>query len=167
MDIPPRFVIHETRHWLINHRVDSALPGYLMLGAKSMSPSLAALPTEALAELGGLQATLQTTLDEHLQPRHLYIGRFGHQAGHSIHFHFIPVYPWVEALFWSDDRYRLLQTFGSLPDNALQADGAELMLYVWREFCERPDPPPVQGPGVDEVIATLRSALRGQMGAAQ
>nr|GEX77213.1 hypothetical protein [Tanacetum cinerariifolium] len=103
MDIPPRFVIHETRHWLINHRVDSALPGYLMLGAKSMSPSLAALPSEALAELGGLQAMLQTTLDEHLQPRHLYIGRFGHQAGHSIHFHFIPVYPWLEALFWSDD----------------------------------------------------------------
>lgn len=165
MDIPPRFVIHETHHWLINHRVDSALPGYLILGAKSMSTSLAALPTEALAELGGLQAALQATLELHLRPRHLYIGRFGHQAGHSIHYHLIPVYPWVEALFWGDDRYRLLQTFGSLPGNAPQTDGAELMLYVWREFCERPDPPPAQGPGVDEVIATLRTALRAQMGA--
>jgi len=89
MDIPPRFVIHETRHWFINHRVDSALPGYLMLGAKSMSPSLAALPSEALAELGGLQAMLQTTLDEHLQPRHLYIGPFRPSGGafHPLSFH--------------------------------------------------------------------------------
>ena len=156
MNISPRFVVHESEHWIINHRMDSALPGYLMLNAKMMTNSLASLPAEALAELGVLQARIQQTIETRLQPKRLYIGRFGHDAGHSIHFHFIPIYHWVEALFWRDDRYRLLQTFGSIENESPQTDGAELTLFVWREFCERPDPPPVQGPSVDQVIAILR-----------
>lgn len=156
MNISPRFVVHESEHWIINHRMNSELPGYLMLSAKTMSNVLASLPAEALAELGGLQARIQQTIETRLQPKRLYIGRFGHDAGYSIHFHFIPIYHWVEALFWRDDRYRLLQTFGSIENESPQTDGAELTLFVWREFCERPDPPPVQGPSVDQVIAILR-----------
>ncbi|MBV4536006.1 MULTISPECIES: HIT family protein [Pseudomonas] len=163
MDIPSRLIIHESRHWIVNHRMDSALPGYLMLSAKQMTNSLAALPPEAQSELGVLQARIQKTIETHLAPKRLYIGRFGHDAGHSIHFHFIPVYDWVEAGFWQDERYRLLQTFGSLDSALAQTDGAELMLFVWREFCERPLPPPVQGPGVAEVVATLRSAFDSKL----
>jgi diadenosine tetraphosphate (Ap4A) HIT family hydrolase len=156
MEISPRFVVHESEHWLINHRVDSALPGYLMLSAKQMTNALASLSAEALAELGVLQARIQHAIETCLQLRRLYIGRFGHDAGYSIHFHFIPVYHWVEALFWNDDRYRLLQTFGSIDSSLPQTDGAELTLFVWREFCERPDPPPIQGPSVEQVVAVLR-----------
>ncbi|MEX6665558.1 HIT family protein [Pseudomonas sp. W2-17] len=159
MHIPPSFVIHETTHWLINHRLDSHLPGYLMLSAKQMTHSLATLPNEALTELGPLQAKIQQAIETHLHPKRLYIGRFGHDAGHSIHFHFIPIYPWVEALFWQDERYRSLQTFGSLSDGSSQTDGAELTLFVWREFCERPDPPSIEGPSVDLAIAALRQAF--------
>lgn len=159
MHIPPHLVIHETSHWLINHRLDSHLPGYLMLSAKQMTHSLVTLPIEALAELGVLQAQIQQATEIHLHPKRLYIGRFGHDAGHSIHFHFIPIYPWVEALFWQDERYRALQTFGSLPDGSNQTDGAELTLFVWREFCERPDPPSIGGPSVDLAIAALRQAF--------
>lgn len=160
MEIPPSLVIHETTHWLINHRLDSHLPGYLMLSAKQMTHSLATLPNEALAELGVLQAQIQQTIEINLHPNRLYIGRFGHDAGHSIHFHFIPIYPWVEALFWQDERYRSLQTFGSLPIQSNQTDGAELTLFVWREFCERPDPPPIEGPSIGQAIAALRQAFR-------
>ncbi|MDZ3992203.1 HIT family protein [Pseudomonas sp. Teo4] len=156
MDISPRFIIHESPHWVINHRMDSALPGYLMLSAKQMTNALSALSSDALAELGVLQARIQASLETHLQPKRLYIGRFGHAAGYSIHFHFIPVYHWVEAMFWRDDRYRVLQTFGSSDSTLSQTDGAELTLYVWREFCERPDPPPIQGPSIDHVIEALR-----------
>jgi len=157
MDIPPRFIVHESPHWVINHRMNSALPGYMMLSAKKMTNSLAALPAEALAELGPLQARIQSSIEAHLQPKWLYIGRFGHDAGYSIHFHFIPIYHWVEAMFWNDARYRLLQTFGSLDSIEPQTDGAELTFFVWREFCERPDPPQIQGPSVDHVIAVLRN----------
>jgi diadenosine tetraphosphate (Ap4A) HIT family hydrolase len=164
MEIPSSYIIHESRYWTVNHRVDSALPGYLMLSAKQMTHSLAALPVEALAELGVLQARIQALSEAHLQPRRLYIARFGHEAGHSIHFHFIPIYAWVEAMFWSDDRYRLLHSFGSIDSTSPQTDGAELTLFVWREFCERPDPPPVQGPSIDHVIAVLRGAFGFRQG---
>lgn len=54
MEIAPHFILHETEHWIINHHLASALPGYLMLGTKIQTNSLAELSTEALAELGGL-----------------------------------------------------------------------------------------------------------------
>jgi len=161
MDILPRYIIHESTHWVVNHRMDSALPGYLMLSAKQMTNSLAALPTQALAELGQLQALIQQAIETHLHPRHLYISRFGHEARYSIHFHFIPIYPWIETLYWQDERYRSLQAFGSLDNAVPQTDGAELTLFVWREFCERPDPPPVQGPSIDQTINMLRRVLAG------
>jgi hypothetical protein len=36
-------------------------------------------------------------------------------------------------------------------------------LRVWREFCERPDPPSVHGPSVDQTIHMLREALAGSV----
>jgi diadenosine tetraphosphate (Ap4A) HIT family hydrolase len=162
MEIPVSFIIYESSYWTVNHRMDSALPGYLMLSAKQMTNSLATLPAEALAELGVLQAKIQASVEAHFHPRRFYIGRFGHDAGYSIHFHFIPIYAWVEAMFWSDDRYRLLQSFGSFDVASPQTDGAELTLFVWREFCERPDPPPINGPSVDQVITVLRDEFGAQ-----
>jgi len=162
MDIPPRFIIHQTRHWVLNHRMNSALPGYVMLSAKAQTNALSTLPIEAQAELGVLLAQTQKIIEDLLQPKRLYIGRFGHDPGHSIHFHFIPVYPWVDALFWEDERYRALQTFGSIDSDEPLTDGAELTLFVWREFCERPDPPQIQGQSVEQVIADLRTAFAAQ-----
>lgn len=162
MDIPPRFIIHESRYWILNHRMNSALPGYLMLSAKAQTNSLSTLPIEAQAELGVLLAQTQKIIEDLLQPKRLYIGRFGHDPGHAIHFHFIPVYPWVEALFWEDERYRALQSFGWIDSDGPLTDGAELTLFVWREFCERPEPPQIQGQSVDHVIATLREAFAAE-----
>lgn len=163
MTIPPRFTIHESPYWVVNHRMDSALPGYVMLSAKQMTNSLAELGPQALAELGALQASIQQAIETLLYPQRLYISRFGHEAGYSIHFHFIPIYPWIETLFWQDERYRSLQAFGSLDNAVSQTDGAELTLFVWREFCERPDPPSVHGPSVDQTIDMLREALAGSV----
>jgi hypothetical protein len=65
----------------------------------------------------------------------------------------------VEDLFWKDDRYRLLQSFAEGPPETA-TDGAELTLFVWREFCERAAPPPVNGPSVFETIELLREKMR-------
>lgn len=159
MEIASRFIIHESRHWVLNHHMASALPGYLMLGAKSQARSLAELGPEALAELGGLLAKTQQVLEHSLLPKRLYISRYGHEPGYPIHFHFIPVYQWVEDLFWRDARYRLLETFASAENALSSTDGAELTLFIWREFGERPEPPPVQGPSIDQVIDDLRRAF--------
>lgn len=159
MDIPPSHILHETEHWIVNHHLASALPGYLMLGTRAPVSSLAELEPAALAQLGGLMARIQQVMEAQLQPKWLYISRYGHMQGLALHFHFIPVYDWVEKLFWRDERYRSLQTFGSIEAAQSLTDGAELTFFVWREFGESPTPPVIEGPSVSEVIERLRVGL--------
>jgi diadenosine tetraphosphate (Ap4A) HIT family hydrolase len=159
---PKHLVILETEHWVLNHRVDSTLPGYLMLGARAPTNDLSVMRPEALAERGTLLARAQDALNATLQPEHLYIGRYGHTAGHALHFHIIPIGGWVEHCFFSDPRYRVLQSFYQPSDGgdaAGETDGAELTLYVWREFCENPHPPPISGPPIREVVERLKAFL--------
>jgi diadenosine tetraphosphate (Ap4A) HIT family hydrolase len=159
---PQHLVILQTEHWVLNHRVDSALPGYLMLGARMPTNDLSLMPPEALAELGPLLARAQKALTAILKPEHLYIGRYGHMAGHALHFHIIPVCAWVKRCFFSDPRHRNLRTFyqpSDAGDVVDVTDGAELSLYVWREFCENPVPPPIFGPPIHEVIESLKLSM--------
>ena len=160
MQIDPAYILLETEHWLLNHHLASKLPGYLMLGAKTPVDSLADMPDAALAELGGLLAKTQRVMEAQLKPKWLYISRYGHLPGFPLHFHFIPVYDWVEDAFWRDDRYRRLQDLGSQDLAKTLTDGAELTLFVWREFGESPMPPVIHGPSVAQVIGNLRVHLR-------
>lgn len=155
MNVAPAFFLHQTDHWLLNHHQSSALPGYLMLGAKAPVDSLADMPQAALAELGVLLAKTQRIMEAQLKPKWLYISRFGHMPGFPLHFHFIPVYDWVEALFWQDERYRVLQSFAAPGIDPGLTDGAELILFIWREFGESPTPPAIQGASASEVIQQL------------
>lgn len=158
MNIEDRFHVLETAHWLVNHRVNSALPGYLMIGSRAPASQLSELSAEALSELGLLMAKTEAVLRQDFKARRVYAGRYGHTPGHTPHFHIIPIYDWVEKLFWQDQRYRLLETFAEGPGETA-TDGAEMTLFVWREFCERRNPPPVEGPSVEEAITRLRSAM--------
>jgi diadenosine tetraphosphate (Ap4A) HIT family hydrolase len=153
-------VILQTEDWTITHRVDSALPGYLILAARMPTNELCLLNPRALAELGALLAKAQLALNAILDPEHLYVGRYGHMAGHALHFHIIPVCGWVKRSFFSDPRYRVLQ---SLSERSAvdETDGAELTLFIWREFCERPDPPAIFGPSIDEVVDRLKILMTG------
>jgi diadenosine tetraphosphate (Ap4A) HIT family hydrolase len=154
-------VILQTEDWVLNHRVDSALPGYLVLGARMPTNDLSLLRPEALAELGTLLANTQKALNTLLRPQHVHIGRYGHTAGYGIHFHLIPICGWVRQLFFDDPRYRVLRTLSCDSDglDADGTDGAELMLYVWREFCESPAPPPISGPSIHEVVDRLKALM--------
>jgi diadenosine tetraphosphate (Ap4A) HIT family hydrolase len=157
MQIDPAYLLLETEHWRLNHHLASKLPGYLMLGAKAPIHSLADMPQAALAELGGLLAKTQRVMEAQLKPKWLYISRYGHMPGFPLHFHFIPVYDWVEDAFWRDERYRVLQDFAAPGVAQAQTDGAELTLFVWREFGESQRPPAVQGDSVEQVIKLLRT----------
>src|ERR1044072_3003981 len=157
-DIPKQFKIAETEGWLVSHRVNSVLPGYVMISSNTFTNDLSELPSSILSELGPLLAKAQNALNRVLGAERVYIGRYGHTPGYPIHFHVIPIYRWVEALFWSDARYRLLESFAEGPGKKV-TEGAEMTLFVWREFCERPDPPPIKGPTVSKAIDLLRQAI--------
>jgi diadenosine tetraphosphate (Ap4A) HIT family hydrolase len=150
-------IILETEHWLASHRADSALPGYLILGSRQATNELHRLPERALTELGMLLAKLQQALQAILAPEHLYVGRYGHTSGHAFHFHISPICGWVKQRFFADPRYRVLLSLQHPPVG--DTDGAELTLYVWREFCENPEPAPISGPSVDEVVEMLRQRV--------
>lgn len=156
--IPQQFHIGEAPGWSVNHRINSALPGYLMISSTTATNDLSDLSTEALRSIGTVFACVQHALKSVLRAKRIYISRFGHAPGYAIHFHVIPIYDWVEELFWQDDRYRVLETLAEGPGET-PTDGAELTLFVWREFCERSEPPPIKGPSVAETIAMLREAI--------
>ncbi|ASW10501.1 HIT family protein [Rhizobium sp. 11515TR] len=154
-----QFLIGESDGWLVSHRANSALPGYLMIASKRSANDLFDLPDAALREIGPLLALSQATLKQELGAPRVYIGRYGHVSGLTFHFHVIPIYDWVEKLFWQDARYRILEQFAE-GEGETETDGAELTLFVWREFCERLQPPEIEGPNVPETIALLREAMR-------
>ncbi len=130
-----------------------------MISSKTDTNDLSELPRAALAKLGPLLARVQNALKRELNAQRIYIGRYGHSPGYPIHFHVIPIYAWVEELFWKDSRYRVLEALTEGPGET-PTDGAELTLFVWREFCDRAEPPPVEGRSVLETIEVLREALR-------
>jgi diadenosine tetraphosphate (Ap4A) HIT family hydrolase len=72
-DPPKHLVILQTPDWVLNHRVDTVLPGYLMLGARMPTNDLSRMRAEALTELGTLLASAQKALSEILEPKHLSI----------------------------------------------------------------------------------------------
>ncbi len=73
-------LIHETSHWILKHRADSKLPGYLILAAKYLhTDSLSKLSCNALNELGFLQAKATEYLETRFNAQLVYICRWGHQ----------------------------------------------------------------------------------------
>jgi diadenosine tetraphosphate (Ap4A) HIT family hydrolase len=158
VSISNEFLIAETDGWSVSHRGGSALPGYLMVGCKTDTTELFELPKPHLSESGPLLARAEKALLRELFARRVYIGRYGRSPGYPIHFHVIPIYQWVEILSWESDRYRLLEAFAASSAN-LSTDGAQLTLFVWREFCERANPPAIVGPDVGAVIERLRNAF--------
>ncbi len=159
--VPEQFRIHETEHWLLNHRMDSALPGYLVLGAKGSEKELTELPREALVSLGPLLAASQQALMKMLRPKRVYFGRFGHTRGYSFHFHIIPIFDWLERQYLNSAEYRSPNRTGE--ERPLEEpDGADLTRFVSRAFCESQTPPPIEGPSVAHVIAELRAELQNE-----
>ena len=95
-----QFFIAETDGWVVSHRANSALPGYLVVASKRSADDLSDLSDDDLREIGPLLALSQAALKEELRVPRVYIGRYGHSSGLAFHFHIIPIYEWVEKLFW-------------------------------------------------------------------
>ena len=138
--------IFETDFWLLKHRADSKLPGYLILVAKEQSAiSLSELSDKALQELGFLQAYATRSLETRFRAKLVYICRWGHQPGNSPHFHIVPLYDWIEHAYALDPLWA-----------ESDPDGPVYFTFITRAFIEYLIPPVIHGPSIDEVISILR-----------
>ena len=148
---PENMIVHETEHWVVNQRVGCPVAGYLIVGARA--PDAAELPDLALGaqhEIGTLLARATEILRADLGAERVYVGRYGHEPGHTVHFHVMPVYPWIVSAFHADPRYSVE------PD----PDGANLTHFIWREYCESPSPPACNGLSVDQAVQLIRNKFK-------
>lgn len=145
--IPENLVVHRTKHWTVNHRVDSRIPGYLMIGASDPNVErFEGVSSDASSELGQLIVQCTKYVEEELKPKRLFCSRYGYDGGHSVHFHVIPIYDYIEEEFLNDPEY-----------SKLHCDGSSLTLFLWREYIEADHKRKIYGPSVDESIIRLRS----------
>ena len=156
---PSHFIVHETAHWRVNQRTDAALPGYLIVSARDdAATSFEELSTAALAELGPALRDAVSAIERTLTPERVYVTRYGHSPGHSIHFHVIPLYSWVVAAFRHDTRYRALEQFYA-SHTSNDFDGPDMCLFISREFARSLTPPINQQLSLDSAIDLLRRAF--------
>jgi diadenosine tetraphosphate (Ap4A) HIT family hydrolase len=149
------FVVYETAHWRVNQRVDTTLPGYLMVGAKDpKAGDLTQFSKDALSEMGAVLSIATGALQTHMEPQHIYICRFGHDKGHTIHFHVIPIYQWVIEAYRRVSREG--GTHAQYPDFT---DGSSLTLFVTEEFARGRAPCEIVEPSIGAVIQVLREVL--------
>jgi len=152
---PSNMIVHETEHWVINQRIGCPVPGYLMIGAKAPDAGeLSDLSPAAQHEIGGLLARATQILRADLGAERVYVGRYGHTPGHTVHFHVMPVYPWIVSAFHADPRYSVES----------DPDGANLTLFIWREYCESSTPPACDGLSVDEAVRQIRDKFKKHEG---
>lgn len=147
------FVVFETEHWRVNQRVDSPLPGYLVVGARCES-SLHSLADGALVELGPILSRAAAVLESLLDAEHVHVCQFGYESGHSTHFHLIPIYEWVKEAYFQAAAERETEVW--YPDFA---DGPSLTLFVSEEFSRGRSPCEIRGPAMFHVIRQLRDAF--------
>lgn len=68
MLIPESMMIKKTKYWIINHRINSALPGYIMMSSQYHGKALYELPNAALQEMGILISKIDKALRNILHP---------------------------------------------------------------------------------------------------
>ena len=87
----PGGVIHETRHWTVDHAVPRWIRGWLIVKPKRHVEHLAELSPEEAAELGPLVRATSAAVARILEPQRVYVLSLGEEV-HHIHLHVIPRY---------------------------------------------------------------------------
>ena len=144
--IPAELVIYENEYWIVNHRVDSAYAGYLMVTSKSEASELTDLCSGALEALGLVLTRVEKLLQVTFSPYKVVFSKLGFSKGFNCHFHAVPV---KESVF---DKIRKHHNYTND-----EPDGLDVMLFINREYCENQDPKIVKAVVTDS-IAKIRDS---------
>ena len=142
--IPDDKVLLETEHWVVNQRMDSHYPGYMIVGAKEDSFRISCLSDSALESLGRVLSAVEKRIYQRLSPEIVIVNKLGFSKGFSCHFHLIPIYRWVYKAIKKHENY-----------NVNEPDGSDFTLFVSRQYCEGNDPLPSGAETVESAIEKL------------
>lgn len=139
--------IFETEHWRVSHRRDARYPGYLMLSAVAPATDFSDLSEPALLAMGGVLRRTEHLLGQAFDPFKVLVCKLGFSPGFNLHLHVIAV-----------TRPLLVEIAGH-PGYADEPDGNDALLFLSREYCERPLSPAEQN-SQQQTVERLR-ALAG------
>ncbi|HUK13252.1 MAG TPA: hypothetical protein VLW17_08110 [Thermoanaerobaculaceae bacterium] len=148
--LSPRLVF-EDASFRLAHAEGCLVPGYLVLWCKRAPLGLPQASAEATRRLGPLLGRAARAIAAAVEAERVYCLSFG-ELEPRLHFHLFPRTRWLLERYWEGT--------GSGRD---PVNGPAL--FEWARTALVPghaSPPP--GPGVDEVTARLRAALRRRRG---
>ncbi len=73
MKIPNEKIILKTNNWIVNHRIDSSLPGYVILQSIHNHMNLCDLSKKAIQEMVIIMGYIEKSLKKIIFPKHPYI----------------------------------------------------------------------------------------------
>lgn len=153
IDIPDNKVLLETKYWIINQRMDTEYPGYLMMSCKERAFRVSELCVEALCSMGGILGAVENRIYERLRPKTVIISKLGFSNGFSCHFHLIPVYDWVYCAIKENESF-----------NISEPDGSDFCLFISRQYCDGNEALPKVALNFKEAIGLLDlQNLKGEL----
>ncbi len=134
-DIAHNRTLLQGEHWQINIHLRFGVPGYLFVTSTTgETDRFTALPSEAFPELGRFLGLACGAVERVLGPEKVLTGKFGMVPDFPLHFHVLPLHTWILKAYAKAAPYHALEALN--PEGyPAQPDAAELIAFVWREYC--------------------------------
>ncbi|UZJ58051.1 hypothetical protein OKW98_15670 [Pseudomonas sp. KU26590] len=113
-------------HWIVTHRRDARYEGYLIISSEEPASELSDLSDDALSSLGLMMRALDRLLTKVYEPYTVVFYKLGFSRGFNVHFHVAPI------------SENLLIEISKHPDYSDNPDGNDAIIFLSREYCERP-----------------------------
>jgi len=118
--------VFSNAHWVVSHRRDARYDGYLIITSEESASEISDLSDEALSSLGLIMKSCERLLVKVYSPYKVVFYKLGFSPGFNVHFHVAPV------------SQALLAEIAHHPGYADGPDGNDAIMFLSREYCERP-----------------------------
>lgn len=128
-------IIFQGKYWDININLSFGVPGYLFVRHSiGNGDKFTDIEPNEYAEMGKMIGLATSAAEHCLGAQRVFAGKFGLMLNHPVHFHIVPVYDWILEEFAKKTDLTTLQN--NRPDDyPLLPDGAEIVSFVWQEYC--------------------------------
>lgn len=128
LNIPKNHIIYQSNNWIVNHRVDTIYPGYLIVSTTSTKSDLHEIDVLASKKLVCILSFCERFLYKKAFATKVLICKYGFTKDLPFHFHIIPIYTWVIDEIKQDAKY--LEIFKSKD----QFSGPGVSFYISKQY---------------------------------